>query len=221
MSTTGRPVSVAQELAERAPLLTAASLDISVQKALRWENSISSLVMNSSKTARPSALILRAPLERRDDLRRLLDALGVTAHGAAEVGVVAADVAGPVAVVRDDQRMALDRHRGVVEHDRGDGDAAAHGGLEVEAGHPKGGIAHEVHAELVGRRDLGPDVETEAGAQRVRLAPSHVAAGRGGPVEWDQLLAWAAGVVGDDRVAGVDRLDEVPHHAVRGERDFT
>ncbi|MGC2202071.1 MAG: hypothetical protein WA633_18285 [Stellaceae bacterium] len=51
--------------------------------------------------------------------------------------------------------MRLDRHCRIVQHDRQDRDAAAHRRLEIEPGHAKGGVAHEVDTEFVGRSDLG------------------------------------------------------------------
>src|SRR5439155_17388651 len=74
----------------------------------------------------PAVLVhLSGALEGGSDLRRLLDPLGITAHRPAHVGVVTADVARAVAIVRDDERVTLDGHGGVVEHDGGDRDAAA------------------------------------------------------------------------------------------------
>src|SRR5437879_11360003 len=82
---------------------------------------------------RPFRVHLPGALDRRGNLCGLLDALGITAHRAAHVRVAPADVPRAIAVVRDDQRVPLDRHRGVVQDDGGDGDAAAGGGVEVES----------------------------------------------------------------------------------------
>src|SRR5262245_52079308 len=69
----------------------------------------------------PAVVHLPGALESRNDLGRLLDPLGVAAHGPAHVGVMATDVARAIAVVRHDERVAFDRHGGVVEHDGGMG----------------------------------------------------------------------------------------------------
>src|SRR6185369_9169144 len=70
--------------------------------------------------------------EGAGDLPRLLDALAPAAHGAPEVRIVPADVAGAVLVVRDDEVRDLDGHGRVVEYHGTDRGAAAHGRLEVE-----------------------------------------------------------------------------------------
>src|SRR5207244_10022990 len=109
-----------------------------------------------------------------------------------------ADVTGAVLVVRDDEVRDLDGHGRVVEHDGEDGDPAAHRRLEIEPGHAEGGVAHEVDAEFVRGGELGADDEAEPGAERVRLAPAEIAARRDGPIERQQLVAWAPRVVRDD-----------------------
>jgi len=116
--------------------------------------------------------------------------------------------------------MGLDRHRRVVEHDRRDRNAAAHRGLEIEAGHAEGGVAHEVDAEFVGGGDLGADRQPEPGAELVRLAPADIAARPGRPVERVQLLARAAGIVGDDGFGGIDHPHELRDHPVGVDRPF-
>src|SRR5262249_36338690 len=137
-----------------------------------------------------------------------LYALGPSAHRTPEVGVTPADVARAVLVVRDDEVGDLDGHARVVEHDGEDRDAAADGGLEVEPGHTEGGVAHEVHAELVGRGELGADGQPEPGPEGVRLAPAEIAARRHGAVERQELVARAAGGGGDDGVGTVDGAHE-------------
>src|SRR6266567_4754702 len=168
----------------------------------------------------PFRVHLPGALDGRGDLRGLLDALGLPAHRAAHVRVAPADVSRAVAVVGDDQRVPLDRHRGVVQDDGGDGDAAADGRLEIEARHAEGGVAHEIHAELVGRRELGAHDQAQPRAEGVRLAPAHVAPWRSGAVERDELVPWAAGIVRHDRGARIDGLHELPDHAVRGDGDL-
>ena len=100
------------------------------------------------------------------------------------------------------------------KHDRRDRDAAARGGLEIEAGHAKRRVAHEIDAELVGRGDLGADREPEPGAELVRLAPAEIAARPGRAIERIELLARAAGIVRDDRLGGVDDAHELRDHPV-------
>src|SRR3989442_7715143 len=141
--------------------------------------------------------------ESAGDVLGPLDPLAPAAHGAPQIRVAPADVAGAVLVVRDNEVRDLDGHGRVVEHDGENGDPAAHRRLEIEPGHAEGGVAHEVDAELVGSGELGADDEAEPGAERVRLAPAEIAARRDGPVEGQELVAWAARVVGDDGLARI------------------
>src|SRR5580704_14556200 len=105
--------------------------------------------------------------DRVADLRRVFDPLAPPAEIAGDVGVIAAEVARPVPLVRQRHRMGLDRHRRIVQYDRQDRDAAPRRRLEIEAGHAERRIAHEVDAELIGCGDLGADREAEAGAELV------------------------------------------------------
>ena len=184
----------------------------------RCEKPCSWLVMNSSSAAFPSSFCRRArriasPICAGSSTRSLQPP-----RSRADIGVVAAEVACPVALVRQRHRVGLDRHRRVVEHDRRDRDAAAHRRLEIEPGHPEGGVAHEVDAELVGRGDLGADDEAEPGAELMRLAPADIAARPGRPVERDELVARAAGIVGDDGLGGIDHPHELRDHPVGVDR---
>src|SRR6516225_4892951 len=113
--------------------------------------------------------------DRVTDLGGILHPLAPPAEIAADIGVVAAEVTRPIALVRQCHRMGLDRHRRVVQHDRRNRDAAAHRGLEIEARHTEGGVAHDVDAELVGCGNLGADREPQPGAELVRLAPADIA----------------------------------------------
>src|SRR5271166_5995871 len=114
--------------------------------------------------------------------------------------------------------MGLDRHSGAVETDPRGWAAATLSGLEVEPGHPECGVAHEVDAELVGGGDLGADREPQPGAELVRLAPADIAARPGRPVERVELFAWAAGIVGDDGLGGIDHPHELRDHPIRVNR---
>src|SRR5260370_42121731 len=121
--------------------------------------------------------------DRVADLRRVIDALAPAAEVARNVRIIAAEVACPVALVRQRHRMGLDRHRRVVQDDRQDRDAATRRGLEIETGQPERRIAHEVDAEFVGCGDLGADREAKPGAKLMRLSPTDIAARPGRPIE--------------------------------------
>ena len=86
--------------------------------------------------------------------------------------------------------------------------------------HAEGGVAHEIHAELVGRRELGAHDQAQPRAEGVRLAPAHVAPGRRGAVERHELVPWAAGIVRDDSGGRIDGLHELPDHAIRSDGDL-
>src|SRR5439155_8705406 len=142
----------------------------------------------------PALGSLSRPGEGARDVLGPLDPLAPTPHGAPQVRVAPADVARAVLVVRHDEVRDLDSHAGVVEHDGEDGSPAAHRRLEIEPGHAKGGVTHEVDAELVRGGELGADDQTEPGAERVRLAPAQIAAWRDGPVKRQELVARASRV---------------------------
>src|SRR5260370_21285469 len=97
----------------------------------------------------PFRVHLPGALDGRGDLCGLLHALGLTAHPAAHVRVAPAGVPRAVAGMRDDQRVSLDRHRGVVQYDGGEWDAAADGRLEIKPAHARRGRTHEIHSSLV------------------------------------------------------------------------
>src|SRR5438270_564082 len=82
--------------------------------------------------------------------------LAVATEGAGHGRVVAADVGAPVLLRRRLHDLQLDGHREVVEQDREDRDALAHGRLEVHAREADRGVAPDVDAELVRRGELGP-----------------------------------------------------------------
>ena len=54
----------------------------------------------------------------------------------------------------------------------------AHTGLEVEPGLAERGVAHEVDDHLVRRGLLRAEREPERGAERRRVSPAEIAAGR-------------------------------------------
>src|SRR5579883_1805220 len=142
---------------------------------------------------RPALLGLPAgAADRLADRGRVLDPLAPAAELARNRRVIAAQIARPVALMRQPHRLRLDRHRRIVEDDRADRNAAAHRGLEIEPGHAKGGVAHEIDAELVGGGHLGADRKAEPGAELVRLAPAEIAARPGRAIERMELLARAA-----------------------------
>src|SRR6266705_6621887 len=70
-------------------------------------------------------VLLAGPEDRVADFGRVVDPLAPAAEILADRGVVAAEVAGAVLFVRGAHRIRLDRHRRVVEDNRGDWDAAA------------------------------------------------------------------------------------------------
>ena len=114
--------------------------------------------------------------------------------------------------------MKLDRHREIVEQDRHDRNALAHRGLEIHAGEADRGIAPDVDAELVRAGELGAHGKAEAVAQLGGLAPADIGVRRRRLPERRELVARAAGIVGDDGVGLVDRVLQVPQHAVGVER---
>ena len=69
---------------------------------------------------------------------------------------------------------------------------------------------------LSGCDELGPHREPEAVAELRGLAPADVAERRGRDPERRDLVARAAGVVGDDRVVEVDRARELRRSPGRG-----
>ena len=69
---------------------------------------------------------------------------------------------------------------------------------------PKAASPMKLTQNLSGAASLAPMIRPEPGAERVRLAPAHVAARRRRPVERHDLVARAAGVVRDDGLARVD-----------------
>src|SRR5262249_45138205 len=103
----------------------------------------------------------------------------------------------------------------VVHEDREDRDALAYCRLEIHAGEADGRIAPDIDAELVGRRELRPHREAEAVAELCRLAPAEIAERHLADPERRQVGTGAAGVVRDDRVLDVYRVQQVPDHTVR------
>ena len=104
------------------------------------------------------------------------------------------------------------------KQDRQDGDALAHAGLEVHAGETDGGVAPQVDAELVGLGQLGAHGKPEAHAELGGLAPADIGHRFGRHPERRNLVARAAGVVGDDGVLAIDRVHQFPDDAVGAER---
>src|SRR6266849_591416 len=68
--------------------------------------------------------------DRVADLPGIVDPLAPAAEILADIGVVAAEVAGAMLLMRGPHRVRLDRHRRIVEDDRRDRDAATHRALE-------------------------------------------------------------------------------------------
>ena len=174
--------------------------------------------MNSSSAGWPSWVCLDAAVDRVLDLAGLGDALAVAAERLGEIGVIAADVGRAVLLGRDRHDLQLDRHREIVRQDRQDRQALAHRGLEIHAGEADRRVAPEIDAELVGAGQLGAHREAETVAELGRLAPADIGERRLADPERRDLVARAAGVVGDDRVLDVDRVQQVPDHPVGRDR---
>src|SRR5713226_121978 len=147
-----------------------------------------------------------AALDRRDDLAGIGDALAIAAQRLGEIGVMAADVGRTVFLGRDRHHLQLDRHREIVEEDREDRDALPDRGLEIHARKADRSIAPDIDAELVGPGELGAHRQAEAIAELGRLAPADVAERVLADPERRELVARAAGVMGDDRVLDVDGM---------------
>src|SRR5713226_4973822 len=147
-----------------------------------------------------------AALDRRDDLPGIGDALAIAAQRLGEIGVMAADVGRAVFLGRDRHHLQLDRHREIVEEDREDRDPLPDRGLEIHARKADRGIAPDIDAELVGPGELGAHREAEAIAELGRLAPADIAERVLADPERRELVARAAGVMGDDRVLDVDGM---------------
>ena len=96
--------------------------------------------------------------------------------------------------------MKLDCHREIVEQDRHDRNALAHRRLEIHAGEADRGITPDVDAELVRAGELGAHGEAEPVAELGRLSPADVGMRRRRLPERRELVARAAGVVGDDGI---------------------
>ena len=153
------------------------------------------LLLAGDEFEQGSAAILVLPAGAQDriaDLAGVFDALAPPAKIAPDIGVVAPEIAGAIAIMRQLHRVGLDRHRRIIQHDGRDRNPAARGGLKIEAGHAKGGVAHEIDAELVGGGDFGADHEPEPGAELVRFAPTEIATRPGCAIERIELLARAA-----------------------------
>ena len=157
-------------------------------------------------------------LDRRHDVGRLLNPRRSDVEPLGDLGVVAADGHRAVLLVRDLELVALGAHDAVVEHDRENGDLVARRRLDIHAGHADGGVAHDVDAKLVGRRQLRAHGDAEPVAELGRLAPAHVGAGLRRLPERHHLLARAAGIVGHDDVVAVDGAHQIADHAVLVDR---
>ena len=114
--------------------------------------------------------------------------------------------------------VRVNRHRGIVHHHRGDGDAGAHRGFHIQPHHTEGGIAHKVDDRLFGRRHLGAHRQPQAVPQLGGLAPADKTARRPCLPEGRNLLARAARFVGYDGVVQVHGVHNVPHHPVGVQR---
>jgi len=97
---------------------------------------------------------------------------------------------------------------------------AADRGFKVETGHPEGGVAHEVHAEFLRRGELGAHNQAQAGSQSMGFSPADVAAWRRSLIEGNELVAWAAGVVGDNHILAIEPIHEFPHDPIGVDRFF-
>src|SRR5438067_1579921 len=162
--------------------------------------------------------LLDAALDRVLDLPGLGDPLAIAAERLGEIGVIATDTGRVVFLGRDWHDLQLDRHREIVRQDREDRQALAHRRLEIHAGEADRRITPEVDAQFVGRHELRAHRDAETVAELCRLAPAEIGERRLADPEGRDLVAWATGVVGDDRVLDVDRVQQIPDNAVGGDR---
>ena len=64
-------------------------------------------------------------------------------------------------------------------------------------------------------------IKPKPGSQSVGFSPTDVAARRRCLVEGNELIARAAGVVGDDHLFAIEQIHELPHDAIGIDRFFT
>ena len=142
--------------------------------------------------------------DRDADRSQALSDLGVVAGHVEHVKLLAgslilAGVGGHVAVVQDDGR---------------DRCAGADGRFDVQTGHAKGAVAHEIEAELLGFSELRADHQGDAVAEVGRLPPADVAMGYRGGVERHNRVAGVTGVVRDNAVIFIERPLQFTDHSV-------
>ena len=174
------------------------------------ETRVSFAVMNSSSAGLP-ALVCSMPRW----IAALIwfgirHALAIAAERLRHVGVVAGDVGRAVLLGRDRHHLQLDRHGEVVHQAGQDGDALAHRGLEVHAGEADRRVAPEVDAGLVRMHQLGAHRQPEPHAKLRGLAPADIGHRLGGHPERRDLVARAAGIMGDDGVLRIGALPSAP-----------
>src|SRR5690348_1713868 len=148
--------------------------------------------------------LLDAALDRAHDVLGFGHALAIAAEGARHRRIVAGYVGGAIFLGRDRHHLEFDRHREVVEQDRHDRNPLAHRGLEIHAGETDRGIAPDIDAELVGPCEFGAHRKPEAIAELGGLAPAEIGEGLDRLPERRELIARAAGIMGDDGVPDVD-----------------
>ena len=83
---------------------------------------------------------------------------------------------------------------------------------------PMAASPHTLMQSLSGLASLAPMARPRPVAELRGLAPADVGQRRGRLPERRELVARAAGIVRDDGVGDVDRLLQVPQHAVGSER---
>src|SRR5262245_19704921 len=145
-------------------------------------------------------VLVERALQRRNDLRRLVDVLAVEAHGLGHVGHAR------LGVVRDLPRVgivtgapeawAIAGVPAVVDVQRRDADAVARHRLEVAHHVADAGVTGDVHALAVRIRELGADSAGKAEAERGDVAPAEEAAWNLRLVDRARLVARVAGISG-------------------------
>src|SRR4030095_13302098 len=111
-------------------------------------------------------------------------------------------------------------HKIIIQHDGENWNITTNRSFEIESGHAESRIAHEVDAELVWRGQFGAHDQPETRAESVRFSPANITSWCRRLIERNELITWAAGVMGDDRFFGIDCAHELPENPIRIDRHF-